>query len=386
MNKMSAFGWLKIGVLCLFSCSSLAAGSELPLFGVVVGVGDDDVLNIRTSPNASSPKVGALPGGVRVLVGVDGQASKGSSTWYRVYPLVQLWYDEFSKVENAGWVNGKFIKLKNRGYVKVDGKANGAYALQQKDGKAEVVIDVEMDNEGNVVKLHTQWIDRKRLRGASQFGVVPENAEGYCVVGARIEEFLKRPKESSQLPQEPLKVIEAELFVLSCPADLTAKKDSSGGVSVSRDVQLTHVSGSDMRDQPELLHRRILFDVQISVYDSLKSALTSLFSNAAPEDIVKVYRYDPKSSWFSNDVKADGEMVVTKMFCGKSAYQIGVGVEGSGVDYYLYRQQGKVVVVSQRYDRNPPLDPKTSQPIPGNWEYPKAKAAMQALVDHLKVK
>ena len=199
------FATLKLPVLvCLFSYCSWVTGAELPLFGVVVGVGENDVLNVRKSPSVSAEKVGALPGGagLSVLVGVDQQVAKGSLTWYRVYPLVQLWYDEFCKVENEGWVHGKFITVRNRGYVTVDGEADGAYAIHAKDGKCEVVFDVDTDAEGNVVKLHTQWIDRKKLRGESQFGVMPENAEGYCAEGQCIEAFLKKKKEISSLPQE----------------------------------------------------------------------------------------------------------------------------------------------------------------------------------------
>lgn len=378
----------KIASVALFSLGLSAWGmaSDLPLFGEVVGVGEHDVLVVRKDPRASALKVGAIPGDAPFGVGVDRQVVRGQRTWYHVYPLPPMGYDEFSEEKNSGWVNGKFLKGVNRGYVLVDGRGNCAYSLQGKGGQCEVVLDLDQDENGEVKRIYTQWIARNRLKGTSNFGAMGEDGEGYCVRGAQVSEFLKKNPPTSK--KQELKTLVTKTFALTYPTALVAQKESDGGVSVIHEIPLEHVSGSDMRDNPEILKKRQLFHAKFQVFDSLKNALVSVFPEMAQKENEPKYRYDAKTDWFQPRKKGDPTtgMVNAEEFCEQASFGVVIGAEGAGIYYHFYKSDGKVVLVTEFFDQNPPLDPKTLRPLPGKWTYPDRKSFLQVMVDLLKVK
>jgi hypothetical protein len=158
-------GMVKGGALLL---CSLAALAEAPLFGRVTGVAADDRLQVRLRPDYRAPAIGALPPGARV--GVERCVRRGRSRWCRIRQLTQLLYWEG---EEAGWVNARYLRGENRGYVLVDGLAECRYSLGCREGICRVV-----GPEGERGPLA---IPRRRLRGESRFGAAPATAEGYCV-------------------------------------------------------------------------------------------------------------------------------------------------------------------------------------------------------------
>jgi len=107
--------------------------------------------------------------------------------------MVQNWYDKFGP-ENAGWVNAKYLKFSNRGYVIINGKRNCSYALKCVDDKCEVVDDFEKNDpiEYEKTGLHTRWVERKYLKGESNFGVTPDTIDGYCNNKIYIDNYLKK--------------------------------------------------------------------------------------------------------------------------------------------------------------------------------------------------
>ncbi len=165
---------------------------DSPLFASVVGVAEDDVLNIRQKPEYTSKKVGTQT--PHALMGVEKCVTVGKSTWCRVYQIAQNFYSEDF---HEGWVNARYLNANNRGYVLIDGKGNCEYALQCKKGKCEVVVGYEMDKENeHIINLKIKWIERTHLKGESHFGAMcqEEGCNGFCTAHRFIEDYLKDKK------------------------------------------------------------------------------------------------------------------------------------------------------------------------------------------------
>ena len=168
--------------------------NETALFGSVINVSKNDTLNVRFEPNYKAKKVGEIPSKWRV--GIEKCKGINNSTWCRVYPLVQVWHENFCEDKNIGWVNAKYLKFSNRGYVIVKGKRNCAYSLSCLDGKCKVVNDFEENSVIDYKKtgLNEKWVKRGYLKGESNFGVTPDGVDGYCNNGIYIDAYLKNKK------------------------------------------------------------------------------------------------------------------------------------------------------------------------------------------------
>jgi len=179
---------MKIKIVILTVLLSVGSWADsMALFGKVINVSENDILNVRSQSNYRSKKVGELP--PNAYVGIEKCKMVKSSTWCRVYQLVQNYYsDNF----HPGWVNARYLKFSDRGYVIVQGTRNCAYALSCNNGRCEVVLDFETNNDHGVSKLHTEWIERSLLKGESNFGVTPENEDGYCNSRIFIDDYLKK--------------------------------------------------------------------------------------------------------------------------------------------------------------------------------------------------
>jgi uncharacterized protein YraI len=172
------------------------------LFGTVTGVADNDTLNVRSHPDYHAAKVGALPPGA--LVGVDRCKRLKQSTWCRIHHIAQHDYPQYSYGAADGWVNTRFLRLSDRGYVLTYGKGKCAYALSCRAGACDVVTGIEEDAQGRIAALQHVSIERHHLRAESHFGAAAENGEGYCTNGKVIEDFLKkqpRPLTTKKAPK-----------------------------------------------------------------------------------------------------------------------------------------------------------------------------------------
>ncbi len=176
---------MKIVTLCLLLSLGLFAES-LGLFGKVVNVSENDTLNVRTQANYRAQKVGELP--PSALVGIESCKKVKNSTWCKIYQLVQNNYYESSQ---RGWVNAKYLKFKNRGYVNIEGKYNHCFYALKCENRANtekclVVFDYTYDyKKEKMIERETQWIKRDKLQGESAFGAMSNNKVlnpegGYC--------------------------------------------------------------------------------------------------------------------------------------------------------------------------------------------------------------
>ncbi len=163
---------------------------NLALFARVVNIDKDDRLNVRFKSNYKSKKVGAIP--LNAYVGVEKCKNNKKTVWCHIYPLVQNWYDKFG-FKNKGWVNAKYLKFENRGYVIIKGIRNCAYAIGCHNGKCEVVDNFKNANieDYDKVGLNSIFIERAYLKGESNFGATPNNVDGFCNTGIFIDNYLK---------------------------------------------------------------------------------------------------------------------------------------------------------------------------------------------------
>jgi hypothetical protein len=174
---------MRILIFSTFLCVGLLQAENInpiypPLFASVTGVAEDDTLNIREKPNSQSSKTGELP--PKAFIGIEKCLSTQNSTWCKVYQITQQFYEGYNK---PGWVNAKYLKPSNKGYVLIDGLGSCDYALGCDKDMCDVVTDYESDENYNITALERIQIKRDRLRGESSFGATNEKEDGFCTTG-----------------------------------------------------------------------------------------------------------------------------------------------------------------------------------------------------------
>ena len=176
---------MRILLFALF-LTSISYSNTLALFGEVVNIAPNDTLNVRIKPNYRSKKITELP--PKSIVGIDRCVKFKNSKWCKTHTLSSYDADYIS-----GWVNAKYLKFRNRGYVKLTTKdSHCLYSIKCINKKCLIVFDIDYNYEKDkMVSLKKRWIDRKKLQGASKFSAVGKNSEGYCTAREMIEKYLK---------------------------------------------------------------------------------------------------------------------------------------------------------------------------------------------------
>ena len=178
--------------LSLLLWTATAHAAAPALFGTVIHVAADDTLNVRAQPDYRSRKLGAFPNGAHVYI--DRCRQIGRSRWCHIRPDALVDYGGV-----AGWVNAKFLREDNHGYVRIKGRKNGCYvSLKCRGGNCLVVT--RLLGEETVTGLRTEWIARSRLAGANKFGAQRDGEEGYCTSQQWIDDYLKKKEKSHHDP------------------------------------------------------------------------------------------------------------------------------------------------------------------------------------------
>ncbi len=180
---------IKTIVITILLLSSLGAGEQIGLFANVINVEKDDVLNVRAKPNYRSKKTGSFdPDGYMM---VDYCKKVGKSNWCKVSP------DPLMDRGGRGWVNAKFLKFKDSGYVNIKNRKNQCfYSLECKvrSGKSQCLVVTKLLGGTETTGLKKEWIDRRLLTPTSNFGAMFSDGDGYCVTGRYIYDYLDRVK------------------------------------------------------------------------------------------------------------------------------------------------------------------------------------------------
>jgi len=181
-----------IGVLLLLH--TLYAVEDMvaypPVFAYVTGVAENDALNVRAKPDYRSKKVASLPN--EAYVGLDRCRKTGCSVWCKVHHMAQYDYEGFEWDVPQGWVHAGYLLGVNRGYVLVDGKPGCDYILGCEKGMCDRVVDYRLNQAHEIISLKTEKIARARLKGASRFGAMEPEGDGYCVIDRWVEDYLTR--------------------------------------------------------------------------------------------------------------------------------------------------------------------------------------------------
>ena len=181
MNKF------KIFLIFILAINSFAIECEDALFGTVVNVKEDDTLNIREKPTYHSKKLSSLY--PDTLVSILECKKQKNSTWAKITCPAQR-----CDFEGKGWVNAKFLKFSDSGYVVIKGRKSVCdFALRCKKQKCQIVKDFKTDKDYNIISLRTTWIDKKLLIPESRFGASAGNGDGsICNVDRQIYDFYQR--------------------------------------------------------------------------------------------------------------------------------------------------------------------------------------------------
>ena len=183
----------KITILLLIS--AVAFSKTLPqdaLSATVVNVASNDVLNVRSKPDWHSQKVASIAPYSAGSVRVSRCKIVGKSTWCKIYPLNDI--EGYGYGAPSGWVNARYLSLSSRGYVSINGKKSCYYSLYCKNRKCKVVIDYKENSKYDVIALKTKIYPKSAIKAETNFSAMPENDEGYCVAGRKIEEFLSKKR------------------------------------------------------------------------------------------------------------------------------------------------------------------------------------------------
>ena len=188
--------FLTMGYLGTVSAKDMYIG----LFATVINLVENDTLRVRENPDYHAKKIGALP--IDAYVGVGICKEVRHATWCEVHHVALRDYADFGYDAKPGWVNARYLKFINNGYVIIDKKPNCDYALKCIEEMCEVVTDYTMDTASNIVSLTIKKIKRERLHTESNFGAMEENADGYCTSGGMIEYYLTQKRTHELLKED----------------------------------------------------------------------------------------------------------------------------------------------------------------------------------------
>jgi len=143
--------------LMLFMVLNADIIKHSPLFAVVKNIKENDVLNVRATPDYRSKKIGYLPNEAMIKV-YKCKKIKNKSTWCKIGHMGLYDYEGYEYGALDGWVNAKFLNFYNSGYVLVNKKGNCYYSFGCKEGICDVLLEEEIKK-----------IKRKYLLGVSRF-------------------------------------------------------------------------------------------------------------------------------------------------------------------------------------------------------------------------
>ncbi len=127
-------------IVCLFGWDRF-----YPSFhGEVVNISQKDILNIHSRPTYKSKKVGYLKPGEDVQIEYCLDSPK--STWCKIYPAVSINLGGSFSQPSSGFVDAKFLKFKDNGYVNIKNrKSDCDYLIECKNDKCLILTYVGLE-------------------------------------------------------------------------------------------------------------------------------------------------------------------------------------------------------------------------------------------------
>ncbi len=169
--------------------------------------------------------------------------------------------------------------------------------------------------------------------------------------------------------------ITAKDLVIIYPLFLKAKKIKDNWIEIYNKIGFEHYSGCEERDNPTLLYEFYRFDIKLKVYNSLRD----FFSEDINYDN-SIYRKVSIGGWF----KRNNKRFERVKFYGLRGYRDTIGAEGCGVNIYFFKIRGKILVIKEPFDENPPID-KDGNRVLKNLKFSDRDKIMRYIIKNLRV-
>jgi hypothetical protein len=175
---------------------------------------------------------------------------------------------------------------------------------------------------------------------------------------------------------EKFNAIVAKDLVVIYPTFLNASKIDDGWIHIYNRVGFEHYSGCDTGDNPKLLDEFSRFDIKLKVYYTLIDA----FNDDKNYDI-DTYRRVTRVGWFKRYTKG---FVKRVNLYGLRGYKNITGVNGCGTNRYYFKIKGKILVIKEPFDKNPPIT-KNDKPLPKDLKFDDKRDIMRYIIKNLRV-
>ncbi len=174
---------------------------------------------------------------------------------------------------------------------------------------------------------------------------------------------------------EHYSAITSKDLVVVYPLFLKAKKIKDNWIEIYNKIGFEHYSGCDERDNPTLVYEFYRFDIKLKVYNSLRD----FFSEDINYDNF-IYKKVSTGGWF----KRNNNRFERVNFYGLKGYRDTIGTEGCGVNIYFFRIKGKILVIKEPFDENPPIDKNGNRALK-KVEFSDRDEIMKYIIKNLRV-
>ncbi len=174
---------------------------------------------------------------------------------------------------------------------------------------------------------------------------------------------------------EHYSAITSKDLVVVYPLFLKAKKIKDNWIEIYNKIGFEHYSGCDERDNPTLVYEFYRFDIKLKVYNSLRD----FFSEDINYDNF-IYKKVSTGGWF----KRNNNRFERVNFYGLKGYRDTIGAEGCGVNIYFFRIKGKILVIKEPFDENPPIDKNGNRALK-KVEFSDRDEIMKYIIKNLRV-
>ncbi|MCK4441972.1 MAG: SH3 domain-containing protein [Sulfurovaceae bacterium] len=172
---------------------------------------------------------------------------------------------------------------------------------------------------------------------------------------------------------EKYSAIISQDLVIIYPKFLTASKTKDGWIRLMESVGFEHYSGCDERDHPKILDEFNRFDLKFKVFYSLYDFFM--------EENLDNYKDVTQWGWFKSNSNGFVKPIV---FSGLQGFKNMIGAEGCGINTYFFKINGKILVIKEPFDDNPPIT-KDNKPIPKNLKWNDKKEITRYIIKNLRV-
>ncbi len=159
------------------------------------------------------------------------------------------------------------------------------------------------------------------------------------------------------------------------PIFLKAKRTQDGWIEIYNKIGFEYYSGCDEKEKPTLLYEFYRFDIKLKVYSSLRDFFTEDKNYNS-----SIYKKVTIGGWF----KKNSNRFKRVEFYGLKGYRDTIGAEGCGVNIYFFRIDGKILVIKESFNTNPPIDKKGNRVLE-KLEFGDRDEIMRYIIKNLKV-